>query len=171
MSPPVDNECERCGTFPGMVESPTDGYAICEQCFQAEVHLSENQQEINMISRVRNAIADGMINDAQVLLPTLNCSQEEYANEMIDEFINNTESRMECIGSSGGGMCRYFIYRHDDGELYTYWETGFDHNLTPLIGLTTYNAPMDMNGGRLSREPSFDNQDQNSPIIPTRPID
>jgi len=153
MSPPVDTDCVKCGEFPGTEVSSNNGYAVCDDCFMAENGRSANM----MVSRLRQMISEGLSDNVGTLLPTLNCLQEEEAEYSIREFIETPTTNLECLGSSGGGMMAYYIYRHDDGALYTFWYSGYANETNQITGLEVYYPPMDIDEDEpISREPSYD---------------
>ncbi len=54
------------------------------------------------------------------LMPQLSGRDQESACVITDDFIANTEKTMECFGTTSWGMRQHFIYRHNDGKLYTF---------------------------------------------------
>jgi len=54
------------------------------------------------------------------LMPQLSGRDQEYAYDIQNEFIANTEKTMECFGTTNWGMRQHFIYRHNDGKIYTF---------------------------------------------------
>jgi len=140
MSPPVDTDCGKCGEFPGTEVSYNNGYTVCDACF-----IDENVSYTNnIIYRLRQAISEGLSDINRTLLPTLNCLQEEEAECSIREFINNPTTNLECMGSSGGGRMAYYIYRHDDGVLYTFWSIWYANDTNSITGLAVYYPPMEI---------------------------
>lgn len=133
MSPPVDTDCGKCGEV-----SYNNGYAVCDACF-----IDENVRYTNnIIYRLRQAISEGLSDIDRTLLPTLNCLREKDAEYSIREFIDNPTTNLGCVGSSGGGMMTYYIYRHDNGVLYTFWYIA--HQMKPITGLAVYYPQMDI---------------------------
>ena len=61
-----------------------------------------------------------------------------------NEFIENTELRLAIFGTTSWGSREHFIYRHDDGKLYTFCVKGFVETVEDITFLQEVNLdPVD----------------------------
>ena len=58
------------------------------------------------------------------LIPQLSCRDQTGACEIHNEFIANTELKLACFGTTSWGRRQHYIYRHDDGRLFTFCVSG-----------------------------------------------
>lgn len=61
-----------------------------------------------------NELCDSEIKDI------LSCNQEKKSNEIISNFIEDNTKIYVCYGSSSMCLRHHYIYRHINGELYTF---------------------------------------------------
>jgi len=76
--------------------------------------------------------------------PQLGGKEHEESCRIQNEFIENTELRLSIFGCSGWGTRQHFIYRHDDGKLYTFCVKGFAETIEDITFLHEVNLdPVD----------------------------
>ena len=77
-----------------------------------------------MFALVKELIDEGRLCDGGIQ-PQL--GRREYADgcRIQNEFIENTELRLAMFGTTNWGGRQHYIYRHDNGKLYTFCAKGF----------------------------------------------
>jgi hypothetical protein len=73
------------------------------------------------------------------LMPQLSSRDQEAACVITDEFIDHDEKTMECFGTTSWGMRQHFIYRHDDGKIYTFCVSGYMEEVGEINFLCRFN--------------------------------
>ena len=77
--------------------------------------------------------------------PQLGGREQEESCRIQNEFIENTQLRLAIFGCSGWGTRQHYIYRHDNGKLYTFCAKGFVETVEDISFLHEVNLdPVDV---------------------------
>ena len=79
--------------------------------------------ECKMFAFLKELINTGKMYEGG-LIPQLSCRDQTEACEIQNEFIANTEEKLACFGTTSWGRRQHYIYRHDDGRLFTFCVSG-----------------------------------------------
>jgi hypothetical protein len=139
MTPLCEIECARCREYTGTYECSIASYALCSSC------LEKNDRDADICINGRTFFKlKKMINTGNLTKPgglgdiLMSSEEDDTSMEIKKEFLSNIQRKMACVGRSGWGYCRQYIYRHHTGSIYTFTLIGFDGTQTNILCLNKY---------------------------------
>ena len=75
--------------------------------------------EEDLLEELKNKIDNNDFCESEIK-DILSCNQEKKSNETISNFIDDNTKIYVCYGSSSMCLRHHYIYRHINGELYTF---------------------------------------------------
>ncbi len=79
--------------------------------------------ECKMFAMLKDLINMGKMYEGG-LRPQLSCRDQTESCIIQNDFIANTELKLACFGTTSWGKRQHYIYRHDDGRLFTFCVSG-----------------------------------------------
>jgi len=92
----------------------------------------------DIIYAVSKSISNGSHLTPPGLLPQMNCREEEDAEPIKQSFMNNTQEKIVCYGTTSWGRSQHYLYRHDDGTVYAFYVSGYIGEQPSIFGLRKY---------------------------------
>ena len=134
----MSENCYMCEKDIGTSICPNTEKSICDPCLRINSQ-DETCAYCDTFKLLKEKIARQEFGGLE---PSLSCRDEVYAMEIKNAFVLNNEKRMEQFGSTGWGRRQHYIYRDDDGELYTFCVSGYINDLRDIQCLKQYEIPI-----------------------------